>query len=353
MNRNRARLIALGTIVVIIGLVLAMSSLLHPGVSIVRADVVPSNLATAAAFLPDSLVYSSDQQLLTYSYTDGTSKAISPIGPSSGLSGNDSLSVSADHAYVLFHNGQAVPGGLLSQQLAKQHLDPSQDYWWLYTVSTQQFYALPAGTLLARLGNGTVYTLSRINNSSLITSYDVHSLTPKSSTQTVASSDFLATSSGFVLQSITGQLLFTQNGETSRVLANKATLVGVTADQTVMASVTSPSDTALEAINLATGSKKVIAHHVSGAAAWLASGSVLYQTNSGPLNSNVLPSFFVYDAVAKKNMVWHIHSGLLNTNNVSYNVVALLSSHAAVISDNLGNYYLCGDQTLHVTKLSE
>ena len=298
-----------------------------------QAVTVPHTFASTTAFGTNSVIFSNGQTLATYNYVNGKLKLLGPTGV--GLSSIDTISVSPDNNYVLFHDGLVSAGGSLASQLTQQGLNPSLDYWWLYSVQGQTFRPLPQGALLAQVDNNTIYALSTVAGAEYITTYATLGLHQSSIISIPGSSNFFPAENGFLLQTPDNKVLFTSDGVVNKVLFTSTTLVGVTADKQSALAVTAQGGSRnLVTINLRSNATTTIASNIVNMPVWLNSGDALYATNSGQLYS--------YNLAAHKSDLWQFSGNLHGLNIAEAKLISLVGPSIAVVSDQSNSYYIIG-----------
>ncbi len=293
---------------------------------------VPSSLASATAFGPDSLVYANGQALDAYNYTSGVTTPLSTTG--TGIGTIDTVSVSPNDKYVVFHDEHVDPAGSMATQLRSQGLSLSADYWWLFDTQNKTFLPLPQGALLAKVDNSNVYTLTYGSSGESITTYQASNLQKTNSTAITGSSNFIPIKGGFLLQTGDNRVLLTTNGVVSNQLLTGATLIGATADgQTGLAVVSQNGSRNLVSFNTQ-GATTTIASGIVNLPAWLSSDDMaLYLNNRGGIYS--------YNVATKQSKRWVLSSSTgANTDNVQ--LTALLNDSTALIRGSSNGYYLVG-----------
>ena len=329
----RRLLIIIGGLWVVIILVLVGSFVVNGGKSVNASQryTVSRLFASATAFGTDSAVFSNGQELATYNYTDGQAK---PLSSDVGLNYIDSVSVSPNDQYVVFHDQYVTQSGTLASQLRVGGLDPTLDYWWVFNVQKQTYQPLPQNVLITKVDNDHVYALAYNSSSGeVITTYQIANLQKIATISIPGSTNFFATQNGFLLQATGNKVLLTKDGVVNKQLFTSAVLVGVSADgQTAVAVRTQNGTQSLEDVNLQSNVSTTVASKLAGAPAWLNSGVALYLTSDGKLSS--------YNTTTNKAYTWRLSDSL---NPTSTKLVGLLGSSAALINDSSGNYYLIGN----------
>ena len=294
---------------------------------------VSASFASAIAYGNNAVVFSNGQRLETYNYATGQTKALSP--DNLGLDSIDTVSVSPDDNYILFHDETLDPGGGLAAQLQAQGLDPSLDYWWLYNVAKQTFSSLPQGLLLAKLNGTTVYAIGGSASGEVLNSYSISNLQQVNTMSIPGSSTFFVTPSGFLLESPDNNVLFTKDGVVNTVLFKSTVLVGTTSDgSSALAVMTQNGVRKLISINLSTNTTKTIASNVVDLPVWLGSGMALY------LGSD--QQIYYYDFATQKNSLWQpaVRTNIVKSKSLS--LVGLVGPYAAIVNNSSG-YYLIGN----------
>jgi hypothetical protein len=192
---------------------------------------VPQTFAVAAAYDQSSLVFLSDEAIIHYDYTLGVRQALTPPYSAGSLANSDSLSVSADKEYILFHNGGISNNGILANQLKQEKLDSTLDYWWVYDITSKTLRHLPHGLLMAKFADGHIYASSVIGSTATLITYDLPTLQQSSVISIPPSSDFLAIAGSFLLQSTDNEVFLTEDGVVNKRLFTDTELVAVTANK--------------------------------------------------------------------------------------------------------------------------
>ncbi|MGH7237811.1 MAG: hypothetical protein ACREGF_04720, partial [Candidatus Saccharimonadales bacterium] len=274
---------------------------------------VPANFAQAVAYGSDSLLVSSGQSFVSYNYVSAQTKSLGPNAGSSDLANIDSINVSADKQYVLFHQQIANPGGILYSLLTQKGINTSSPYgyWWVYDVKNQSFEPLPQGVLLAKIDGQTVDSLSYANGGESITSYQVADLQKISTTSVPGSSNFFPVKGGFLLQSPDNKVLLNQGGAVNQTLFTSAIVVGVLPNQSLgVGTVTTKGVRQLEELNINQSSASLINKDIQNLPVWLGSGEVIYITAA---NTNQAPAFYEYNLNTHKNEALNFSQALGNT----------------------------------------
>jgi hypothetical protein len=348
MKQSKLWLILLVFVVVGVGLWLAMGH--SNSYKISQALPAPESFSSVAPYGENTMVVPDNNSFITYDYVTGQTTSISPSDPYGGLGGIDSLSVSADRQYLLFNDGQAVPEGILYNQLVAEGQDPTLDYWWVFSVAKQKFIPLPQGILLAKFnGNGdSVVTLGSANGGEALTTFAAGSSAPRNTISVTGSSDFFPVQGGYLLETPENDVLFTQNGTVSKTLYTSMLLVGTTADgKTAIGVSTSGTEHQLELLNVNKDSQASIASNIVNQPVWLNSqasnGGTVFYSESVATNGNNTTSLGTYDIATHKNVSFQFVKPATNTTQLGFSPITLLSATTAVVSSDSTNYYLIGN----------
>jgi hypothetical protein len=346
-NRRTGPIIVAGLVVVglvvLVALVLVVKS--PPSYDISEDYPLSSNLASAVPYGANSLVYSSGQAMMLYDYQTGKTSLLSPaVGVSNAKL--DSLSVSPDKKYILFHDPQVVTGGVLYNQLLSANQAASHPYWWVYNVAAQTFRTLPVNTLLAVMEGDNVEALTAAGESESIVTIPASTLSPESPMGIPGSSNFLATSTGFLLQTPNNQILTTTNGLVSKVLASNVVMVGANSNGSEIIAVKGTDNARqLVSIDAADGTQKVIAGGIVGQPVWSASGSVLFATGSPGSTASTMYS---YDLSTQKTWQWDFNGPVETlSNSTPLTPVLLVSPQSAIVSSSEDSYYIIGSNIVN------
>lgn len=227
MRARRFGLIIVATIIVLVALLSLISG--SANVTWNQSSTVPDIFKSSVAFGSNSIIFSNGRQFVEYNYISGHSTPISPDGVDQTIGNIDSLRVSSDKNYLVFHSQEAPAGSQMESYLRANGLDPTQPYWWLYDALDDSFRSLPSDVTSVRLTKGLVYTLSGEDTSkSIIKIYGVRDLKLQKTIEVASSSDFYVVNDGFVLVGA-GELnvpvMFTSDGVVNRQLADRVTSV--------------------------------------------------------------------------------------------------------------------------------
>lgn len=349
MNNRKLRIAAMIIIVfVIVLLPFTVFSNRPLSYNISQAYSLSPNFATVEAYDNNSLIYSSGQALMLYNYVSGVNSQLSPVVNLYNTYGNgnsaiDSLSVSENEKFILFHDEQVAPDGILYHQLINQGLNPQNDYWWLYSVANQSFQPLPQSTILAKINGDNVEALSSAGGSGeALISYSTMNLEPKTTVNVSGINDFFVTDNGFVLQTPGNNILFTKDGVVSQQLAQEATVVAVTANSQQAVIVTGQNNSRqLALLDLQKHTQKAISPNITGQPVWLNSGTVLYAISSST-GSSTSTTLYSYDLATKRTFIWNLVNPIHTLGNSSITPIALVGTKTAVISNSSSSYYLIG-----------
>jgi hypothetical protein len=350
---NRKTILGAIFAVVIVGVILLLSLALDKRpLNITQVNKVSNKLTTAAAYTSDSFVYINGKAIVQYDYVTGKSTDLSSSESQNGLAASDSLSVSSDNHYILFHNEYAPLGGILNTTLVQSNLNETLDYWWVFNVQTKTFQPLPQGILIAKFDGDKIYTLSAADSiSETITTYNASNLQKTASLNVPSSSNFFVANGGYLLETTNNNVLFTKNGVVSTQLFSSTNIIGVTPNhQWAVATTGQASAHPLIAINLQNDASKTISIGVTGQTAWLNSGTVLYTTGNPTIDADTM-DFNSYNVNTNKNTAWSLPQSLAAPSNPPLTAALLLGQTTALISDSASNYQLIGTSTVPAKNL--
>lgn len=325
----------------------AIRIFVHPGlpsVTIAQRLRAPQDFAASAALEGHTFVTTNRRTLIKYDYTTGQYQPLSPDTGEGGLTGIDTLSISADKQYILFHSSLAQAGTLLASKITELGLEPSRDYWWIFSLQKQIFLPLPQGVLLAKFDGAHVYTLTYGSNGTVIGTIDPATATQTTSVGIAPSSNFFVAKNGFLVETSGGDVSFTKDGVVTQHLFKAMNIVGVTADkQWALATKTKGSSVSLWRINLQDNSVKNLANNLVGTPAWLNNTTLLYATNGDQASQNSTIHLYTYAVPADKTTVWKFAKSAVLQKGNNASPVTLLGNTTAILGDASGNNYLVGN----------
>lgn len=326
-------------------LFLSLHSLGAPTTLNISQNYPSSNLVSVEAYGTNSFLYSNSDALMVYNYATGN---ISQLSPSVGLDayGIDSISISTNDQFILFHDQQVVNGGALYQQLESMGLNPSSDYWWLYNVNNRSFQPLPQTTLIAKLNNNSVYALVYVSGSEHIINYGTSNLLAQSTINVSGVSNFFPVTNGFLLQTPNNSILFTSNGIISQVLVKNSVIVAVTPNNQQAVIVTGISGIhQLALMNIAKDTTETLASNITNQPVWLSPDVILYTTGKS-IDASHSISLYSYDLTNKKIYLWKLEGNDAVIGKSPITPVAIVGPQVAVVSNSESTYYLIGSAGL-------
>jgi hypothetical protein len=333
--------IGISIVVVVFLLVIGAFILNRPNIT--DKYTVPKSFMSATSFGTNTAIFSNGSNLATYNYATGKVRVVSSAV---GLDTIDTVSVSPNHDYIVFHSSQVSQTGLLANQLSAAGLSPTSDYWWVYNTQSNTFHSLPQTVLLAKADNTHIYTLTYDANGSgeTITTYQVSTMLQSASISIPGSSNFFAIPNGFLLQTPNNTVLKTTNGVVNQQLFSGSVLAGVSQDgNTAVAVVTQNGIKDLATIDINTGVITVITKDVVSSPVWLSPGTVLYSTTKGKL--------YTYNLTTRRLVGWSLGSELHSLTPSTLNLTALIGPEAALVTDTSGNVYLIGSNLASTSSL--
>ena len=352
MKRKVAIIIALAAVlIVVLGVMSLRGTKTADTVNVTEKYQAPGQFDAVAPYGQDTMVFSNDRSFVAYNYREGGTRLLSPDSAISGLQHIDTLSVSDDLNFLVFHGLQAPAGSALAAAMnaaGRADSDSVGGTWWVYNVREQTFRPLAASTVMARVHGDKLYTLGYGGSSEFITTLDPASLKAATRVTVPPSSNFFVAKDTYLLQTTDNSVLSTRDGVTSRTLASNTTLLGLTPDSsTALGVVNHDSLQDLVRIDTASGDQQTIAAELSAQPAWSPNGAVLYTT--GDTQSSGGTNIVAYDTMTKKQRSWHIDTSVNADNKPALLPVALLDTGAAMVRGTTDEVYLVGSQ-LHPIK---
>jgi hypothetical protein len=340
VNKRSAQLISV-LIILIVLIVVVLSAIRHiqPSYTVSRTySPSASAFSATAAFGSQSFVFSNDNALVTYDYITHQTNALSA---NVGISDSpiDTMSVSANKQFVLFHDDMIATNGTLYQQLQNQGLSPQEDYWWIYSVTKHSFSVLPQAILLARMDGNNVVALTDSGNDESLTNYNPATLVASNTINIPSIDGFFPLKSGYLLQTSNNEILSTINGVVSQPVVKNATLVGATLDgQTIAVVLETSSSHQLVLINTQTQKQQLIATNIVGQPVWSTNGAILFTTNtSSDPNATTL---YTYNLTNHKKLLWKFSDSSAAFATKSLETTALYGDTNAIVNTNSSTYYL-------------
>ena len=295
-----------------------------------------SDISAMAQYGSNSLVYSNGTNLALYDYTSGQ---ISQLSPGFGVSGYsiDSVSVTSDNSFIIFHAQSAGVNNSLTEQFQTNGTTSPFGYWIVYNTTSRTFSALPSSVVSAKASGTNVAALQTSTNGEQISVYNPSSLSVTKSIDVPGSVNFLVTDNGFLIQNTSNNLLITKDGVVSEPVASNASIIGSVSQQQVLLSINQGSAKQLGLLNLQNDKIQHLASSNVVGTPVINNGVVLYTSSSS--GSRVL---YTYDLVTHKNLEWSFNGQLKNMNLSAMEAVTPISDRAAIISLSNSSYYLVG-----------
>ncbi len=339
--RNRNLLRAAGALILFILLVAGVTLVLTrpKSVDIANVEPVDDTLANSVMYDSSSLLTVTGGDLVVYNFRDGSRQTITT---EAGIESPDSLALSSDKQYIIFHTNFVQQDTQLGSILQSKQASLGGDYWWVYNVKNKQFWYLPEGTIQARFYNGTVRALIANPTGEQLATF---SLSGEVSDEAPVAkiSDFFPVSDGYLLQTTDGELFHTQEGVLSKKVADSTALVGGT-DQQLIITQADGKGQKLAIINLSDYSVKTIAEKTSGKQAWLNSGVLVY----GQLHDST-SELHTYDITTAKDFAWAVKNNGERLEDLT--PVSAYSSSTALVFDGNDKYWLVSNQHLNTSLL--
>lgn len=333
LSKRAKIVIGLGVVLVVILILVALLN--RPNyLSIGQIYPVPGNFNSATAYGDSSIVFSDNNALVEYDYATARYESISP---SDGLAAIDSLQVSTNKQFFLFHQTVTPPSSQLSTILSHYGYSYSPfGYWWLYDSSQQQFTPLPDNVLIAKIVGSEVYTLSSSSSGESITTYSASGLRSQAIISVEGVNNFFPVAGGFLLQTPTNSVLFTSNGTVTRSVYKSTVIYGVLGGgNEVIGVVQNKTSHDLELLNFQTNAAKTISDTVIGQPVWSPILNTLLYA-SGQINQTV--QLNSYDFGTQQTYQW-----VTNPAWGSLSPSILVGQGAAIVTKSSDNYFLIGN----------
>jgi hypothetical protein len=322
---------------VVIGLLALI--LVHPQqktYSISANNFLPNLFTTAVKYDDSSLVFFNEKSFEVYNFSTGAHRSLGPSNTNLGLNTIDTVQLSGDKRYILFHAEVVAANSALASILAQNKLPASSDYWWVYDTATQNFRPLPQQALLAKFDGTGVETLRSTGAGlEVVSTYGLADLQQTSQINILASSNFFKLGDGFLLQTADNKVVFTKDGVVNNTWFSKTIVAAVSSDgRTAVGVTTVGDDRQLVILDLTNQTSTVVAHNVINQPAWLEGGKVLYATASTKPSS-----LHSYDIATKQDYTWKLKNGSADLSPVLYlsQKVAIVQSQSSLflIADHL------------------
>ncbi len=338
MNRKNLLLIGLLVVAVLAALIVSTSGR-SSGLTIKKVYDAPAGFSNAAGFDDNSLVFTNGRTFVQYSYVDGKTTPLSPDTTTPELQGIDSLSVSDNRQYLLFHAPPTLVGGVLDTAVKQRGFNTNADHWWLYSLPSHIFTPLPDEVLLAKLDHDNVDALSTSSVGEQITKYSLSTLQSTANIAISPSTNFLPAHNGYLLQTTDNRLLLTTDGILNKAIASDAQALVLTQDrQSVIAGSTNEKNKQLIVINVTDGSVKTIASNLSSQPAYNNNDGVVFVANGS--SRTTLSS---YNIATRKLTNWNFDKSHQNLIDATATVNGYFGESVAVISDNTSTSRIIGN----------
>ncbi|MCA9325745.1 hypothetical protein KDA23_06855 [Candidatus Saccharibacteria bacterium] len=327
MTRNRIITAAVVLLLLLLGFGLLNGR--HDSIQTVTSLTLSDNLDSIAYYPNNSLMVVQSGEFRAY---DINSQKRTVLSQSlRDLDNSDSVQVSSDGKYILFHLTRASEGTALGNQLAARNLDTGKDYWWLYSIQNKTYSPLEPGTLTAQFYGDTITSLRLVGTSEQLVLYDTKTTAVDGRISTATVSDFAKASSGYVVI-INSQASYTTDGVVYRVIGPADKIVGASSDGRVVWRTGSK----LIQFDSKKQSTKILASHVYGSQVW-SNNSFVYTTYKSEQLTASTQHLWVYDMAKNTKVEWRLDKKL---NQKVISPVSLLASKAVVLKDDTESIYL-------------
>lgn len=334
MKSKQLQIVSVGIVFIVLLYVISFITK-QPHLNIPNVYTVPDSFASAAPLNGSTLIYSNGRSLVEYNYQTGSTRALLSGAGVDDLNTLDSLSVSPDKQRLLFHTTGVPDGSSLASKLRDQNVDPSNDYWWIFSLQSGDLHPLVTDNMLQAQWdkNGQISVLSGTSSNEKIYLYNPDGA-EVSATAVHLSNNYFVTGNQYLLETTDG-ILETQDGVLNHVLFPQQTLLGLTADnQGVIAAQGEGKDRSIVQLNLFKKSQRTLIKGIVNQPLLL-NGTIFYQTDTNTQESGAFAS---YNLTTHKATSWTLPRTIADT----LQPAALLNPTAALLVDGQGNYYEAG-----------
>jgi hypothetical protein len=316
-----------------------------------RVVLTSKNASTAIAYSPQHILITGPDAFTLYDYTTGQEQVLGSSGKlgKNTLANTDTVALSANKKYILFHDSLAPDNCYLYNQLNQQGDNAQSDYWWVYDVQANTFQHLPDSVLNAKMDGNTIYAL-QYGDGVQLASFDPATLKQGKTLDTLASvTDFAVANGGYLIQTYDSKLYFTSNGVINNQLSGNAEIAGVSSDKKVaLITQTSSKGRSLIRIDLGGDNKQTtIADNVIDAPA------VLQSANVAVYNTVQTGAYEFYNLTTGETRPISFSSKALplpaSRDVAPIKVAAALDAHTFIATDNNNAYWIIGNN-LHGAK---
>jgi hypothetical protein len=338
-------LVVISLVVVVALVVFALFSKKTNSIIVTNRYSIPTSFNSAVPFGDNTVIYSNGGSLEAYNYSNATSTFIGPN--SAGLGIIDTVSVTSDNNFVVFHDQLVNGGGLLANKLTTAGLNTQFGYWWVYSLSANTYSLLPQTVVLAKAVGNNIYALTPGNGSEQLTTYSPSNLTQTASISVPGNINFYPYNGGFLLQTTSNNILYTNGGTVSQQVLSNANMVGVI-NNIAIATQSTKSSKQLVSINLQNYKATTVAGNVQGQPAWLGTGQALYVSSS---SVNSPENIYEYNTTNNEVSLWKLEPNISDFGASGPAVSSFIGPSAAIISSNTSSYYLVGNNIANTTIL--
>lgn len=332
-NRLRALLFAgVGLLAIVITVLVVMPH--NNATALDKLVKLPANFMVSDEYSNDGLLFSNGRSFVDYNYKTGESALLSSDALDEPLDNIDSLSLSENKQFIVFHLPLVAADSQLDSQLTAQGLDTNADYWWLYNVADKTFHNFPADAKKVQISGNEALAYTG-DDASTITTYTLPDLNVTSSVHVSSGSDFLKTKDGYLLTSDEGNdVYFTRDGVVSEKIFTNANLIAMTSDKSAAIGTSSQNDSVyLMSYDPSTKKETVLDSDVNSQVGYVGGNKILYRKADSKV-------YYVYDLTTKK-----ITSFKVDAKNAPDSLVpeALLDNGSFLLSDKDNNMYVAGN----------
>lgn len=337
-NRLRALLFAgIGLLAIVITVLVVMPR--NNATALDKLVKLPANFMASDEYSSDSLLFSNGRSFVDYNYKTGESTLLSSDALDEPLDNIDSISLSDNKQFVVFHLPLVAAGSTLESQLTAQNLDTNADYWWLYNINDKTFHNFPADAKKVQISGNEALAYTG-DDASTITTYTLPDLKVTSSVHVSSGSDFLKTKDGYLLMSDEGSnVYFTRDGVVSEKIFTNANLIAMTSDKKTAIGTSSQNGSVyLMSYDTSTKKETVLDSDVNSQVGYVGGDKILYRKADNKV-------YYVYDLTTKKITLFKI-----DAKNIPDSLVpeALLDNGTLLLSDKDSNMYVAGNTVASV-----
>lgn len=337
-NRLRALLFAgIGLLAIVITVLVVMPR--TNATALDKLVKLPASFEVSDEYSSDGLLFSNGRSFVDYNYKTGKSTLLSADAFDEPLDNIDSISLSDNKQFIVFHLPLVAADSTLASQLTAQNLDTNADYWWLYDVTSKTFHNFPADAKKVQVSGNEALAYTG-DDASTITTYTLPDLKVTHSVHVGSSSNFFKTKDGYLLTGEEGSnVSFTKDGVVSETIFTNANLIATTSDKNIVIGTSSQNgSTYLMSYDTSTKKQTVLDSDINSQVGYVGGNKILYRKADSKV-------YYVYDLTTKK-----IESFKVAVKSAPESLVpdALLDDGSLLLSDKDNNMYVAGNTVANV-----